>query len=80
MWHSGQASGTGTSWPQWWQASRRDAEFKTLLGEVLPKRFAQRLCEHWIANKPLRRYNAPELRAIAELLSSWPLVASGTEG
>ena len=53
---------------------------KTLLGEVLPKRFAQRLCEHWITSKPLRQYNAPELRGIADLLSSWPLVASGTEG
>ena len=62
------------------QANRRDAELKTLLGEVLPKRFAQRLCEHWIASKPLRQYNAPELRGIADLLSSWPLVASGTEG
>jgi predicted Rossmann fold flavoprotein len=65
---------------QEWQRDRRDAELKTLLGEVMPKRFAQRLCEHWIANKPLRQYNAPELRAIAGLLSSWPLVASGTEG
>ena len=65
---------------QEWQRDRRDAELKTLLGEVLPKRFAQRLCEHWIANKPLRQYNSPELRGIGELLSSWPLVASGTEG
>ena len=63
-----------------WQANRRDAELKTLLAEVLPKRFAQRLCEHWIASKPLRQYNAPELREIAELLSSWPLIANGTEG
>jgi predicted Rossmann fold flavoprotein len=63
-----------------WQATRRDAELKTLLGEVLPKRFAQRLCEHWIASKPLRQYNPPDLRAITELLSSWPLVASGTVG
>jgi len=65
---------------QEWQRDRRDAEFKTLLGEVMPKRFAQRLCEHWIASKPLRQYNPPELRAIAGLLSSWPLVASGSEG
>ncbi len=63
-----------------WQRERRDAELKTLLGDVLPKRFAQRLCEHWISSKPLRQYNDAELRAIAELLSSWPLVASGTEG
>ena len=63
-----------------WQQTRRDAELKTLLGEVLPKRFAQRLCEHWISNKPMRQFNPPELRDIAALLSSWPLVASGTEG
>ncbi len=63
-----------------WQATRRDAELKTLLAEVLPKRFAQRLCEHWIASKPLRQYTPPELLAVAGLLSSWPLVASGTEG
>ncbi len=63
-----------------WQQSRRDAELKTLLGEVLPKRFAQRLCDHWFTNRPLRQYNEPELRGIAELLGSWPLTASGTEG
>ncbi|WP_415253954.1 NAD(P)/FAD-dependent oxidoreductase [Thermomonas sp.] len=63
-----------------WQHARRDAELKTLLGEVMPKRFAQRLCEHWITSKPMRQYNAPELRAITELLNNWPLIASGTEG
>jgi predicted Rossmann fold flavoprotein len=63
-----------------WQCTRRDAELKTLLGDVLPKRFAQRLCEHWIVSKPMRQYNAPELRGIADILSSWPLIASGTEG
>lgn len=63
-----------------WQQNRRDAELKTLLAEVLPKRFAQRLCEHWLINKPMRQYNVPELREMAALLSSWPLVANGTEG
>jgi predicted Rossmann fold flavoprotein len=65
---------------QAWRRDRRDAELKTLLGEAMPRRFAQRLCEHWFANKPMRQYNAAELGAIAGLLSSWPLVASGTEG
>ena len=63
-----------------WQHDRRDAELKTLLTDVLPKRFAQRLCEHWLINKPMRQYNAPELRGIADLLGAWPLIASGTEG
>ncbi len=63
-----------------WLQSRRDAEMKTLLADVLPKRFAQRLCEHWIASKPLRQYTPRELQAIADLLSNWALIASGTEG
>ena len=62
------------------QRTRRDTELKTVLGEVLPKRFAQRLCEHWIQNKPLRQYTPAELRSIAELLAAWPLIASGSEG
>src|SRR5690606_24097337 len=65
---------------QRWQRERRDAELKTLLGEVLPKRFAQRLGEHVSARKALRHYDAPAFRGVAGLLSSWPLIASGTEG
>ncbi|HSM10977.1 MAG TPA: NAD(P)/FAD-dependent oxidoreductase [Lysobacter sp.] len=66
------------------QAQRPAAELRTLLGELLPKRFAQRFCEVWLPagmhNRPIRQYNAPQLRAIAEVLQHWPLVASGTEG
>lgn len=63
-----------------WQRTRRDTELKTVLGEILPKRFAQRLCEHWITSKPLRQYTPAELRVIAELLTAWPLITSGSEG
>jgi predicted Rossmann fold flavoprotein len=62
------------------QRERPAAELKTVLGELLPKRFAQRLCEHWLPNRPLKQYNLPQLREIAAALQSWPLVASGTEG
>ena len=62
------------------QAERPAAELKTVLGELLPKRFAQRLCEAWLPNKPMKQFNAPQLRDVATLLSDWPLVASGTEG
>ena len=65
---------------QTWQRERRDAELRSLLGEVLPKRLAQRLCEHWLGSKPMRQYTPAELRAIAATLGDWPLVASGTEG
>lgn len=62
------------------QAERPASELKTVLSEALPKRFAQRLCERWIANKPLRQYRAAELKAIAAQLSEWSITASGTEG
>lgn len=62
------------------QRQRPAAELKTVLGETLPKRFAQRLCEVWLANKPMKQYNAPELKQLAATLSDWPLTASGTEG
>ncbi len=60
--------------------ARPAAELRTVLADLLPKRFAQRLCEHWLVSKPLRQYNAPELASLAALLQRWPLVASGTEG
>jgi len=67
-------------WLRAQQAERPAAEFKTVLGERLPKRFAQRLCEHGLPSKPLRQYREAELREIAAQLAHWPLIASGTEG
>ena len=63
-----------------WQGARRDAQLQTMLAEVLPKRFAQRLCEHWLPNKPLRQLQPTELERIAATLTHWPVIASGTEG
>jgi len=59
---------------------RPAAELKTVLGDLLPKRFAQRLCEHWLPNRPMKQFNEPLLREAADLLAAFPLVASGTEG
>ena len=70
----------GFAWLRAQQAERPAAEFKTVLGERLPKRFAQRLCEHWLPSKPLRQYREAELREVAAQLADWPLIASGTEG
>ncbi|HVE53208.1 MAG TPA: NAD(P)/FAD-dependent oxidoreductase, partial [Ramlibacter sp.] len=67
----------------WLREERRGrpaVELRTLLAEHLPKRFVQRLCEIWIANKPVRQFSERELADIASLLHAWPLVASGTEG
>jgi len=68
---------------EWLRAQRDErpaTELKTVLGDRLPKRFAQRLCEHWLTNKPLRQYREAELREISAQLADWPLIASGTEG
>ncbi|WP_368563923.1 NAD(P)/FAD-dependent oxidoreductase [Pseudoxanthomonas sp. UTMC 1351] len=68
------------AWLKEQQKQRSAAELKTVLSDVLPRRFAQRLCELWLPNRPLKQYNEPQLREIAEVLGAWPLVASGTEG
>jgi predicted Rossmann fold flavoprotein len=67
-------------WLQSQRAQRPDAELKTVLSDVLPRRFAQRLCEVWLPNRPMRQFNPPQLKDAAGLLANWPLVASGTEG
>ena len=55
-------------------------ELRNALAEILPKRYAQRLCEIALDSRPLRAYRTAELRAIGAQLHAWPVVASGTEG
>ena len=62
------------------QSSRPDAELKTVLGEFLPKRLAQRLCEIELGSRPLRQYLSRDLRAICERLQAWRFRPDGTEG
>ena len=72
------------AWLQAERAHRPATELRTALAERMPKRFAQRLCETTLAAfapaRPLRQFQEPQLRGVAELLRDWPLVASGTEG
>ena len=56
------------------------AELKTVLGDALPKRLAQRLCEQWFESRPMRQYREAELSHIGDQLNAWPITASGTEG
>jgi predicted Rossmann fold flavoprotein len=62
------------------QAARPAAELRTVLGELLPKRLAERLCEREFGSRPMRQFTPAELRAIAARLSDRELVPSGTEG
>ena len=56
------------------------AELRTVLGDLLPRRFAQRLSGVWIPSKPMRQLRDADLQQVAATLEHWPLVASGTEG
>ena len=67
-------------WLQAQRAQRPAVELKNVLAERMPKRFAQRLCEHWFDSQPMRQYRDAQLREIADLIARWPLVASGSEG
>ncbi|MGY3266203.1 NAD(P)/FAD-dependent oxidoreductase [Lysobacter sp. HA35] len=60
--------------------ARPDAMLHTILSDVLPKRFAQRLCEVWLPDRPIKQLTPPQLRDAGALLQRFPIVASGTEG
>ena len=68
------------AWLAGQRRERGNAELRTVLADVLPKRFAQRLCEHWLPSRPMKQYTPAELARAAGLLGAWPLPASGTEG
>jgi len=67
-------------WLRTMKRERGAAELRTVLSEVLPRRLALRLCEHWLPDRPVRQIDERELRQAAALLQDFPLVASGTEG
>jgi len=68
------------AWLRAQQAERPGTELKNVLAELMPRRFAQRLCEVWLQSRPMKQYTPPQLQDTAALLQAWPLVASGTEG
>jgi predicted Rossmann fold flavoprotein len=55
-------------------------ELANLLSRFLPKRFAKAWCELYAASKPLKQYDASELRDIAQKFHSMQITPSGTEG
>lgn len=67
-------------WLRTMKRERGAAELRTVLSEVLPRRLAVRLCEHWLPDRPVKQVDERELRQAAALLQDFPLVASGTEG
>ncbi|MCK9490020.1 MAG: NAD(P)/FAD-dependent oxidoreductase [Xanthomonadales bacterium] len=68
------------TWLRHEQATRGNASLRTVLAEIMPRRLAQRLCEVWLPDRPLKQYTPAQLDQVAEVLHAWPIVASGTEG
>lgn len=62
------------------QLQRPNSELKTILGELFTRKMAGLLAEHWFTSKPLKQFTPSELEQVAEKLSAWELVPSGTEG
>jgi predicted Rossmann fold flavoprotein len=59
---------------------RPKAEFKTILAEDLPARFAERLCETTLANARMADMKDSVLETAARALQPWRLRPIGTEG
>jgi predicted Rossmann fold flavoprotein len=54
---------------------------KNLLSELLPSRFAERMCElYFPSNQPLPQVSEKGLKAFCEKLERWELKPSGTVG
>ena len=68
------------AWLKGRQSARPNVELKTVLGEFLPKRLAQRLCDIELGSRPLRQYSARDMRAICERLQNWRFRPGETEG
>ncbi len=57
-----------------------DIELANLLGQYLPRRFAQAWCELFAPSRPLKQFSVAELAAVAHKLEHWALQPAGTEG
>jgi len=72
---------------EWLKRQQQDhplAELKTVLSYPLPKRLAHKLCEIHLSqdviNKPMQQINPQQLEKLAQQLSHWELMPTGTEG
>jgi predicted Rossmann fold flavoprotein len=62
------------------QKHRSEMELANLLGQFLPRRFAQAWCELHGPSRPLKLYSKKELSETARELHGWQLRPDGTEG
>jgi hypothetical protein len=69
---------------QWFLKKKKEgsrAIVRNLLSELLPSRFAEKICEmHFPSELPLPQVSEKSLEAFCTLLHSWKIVPSGTVG
>lgn len=68
------------AWLQDHRDTHPDRELRTVLAEVFTKKMAALLTERWFVSRPMRQYTPAALGQIADTLSGWQFVPSGTEG
>lgn len=57
-----------------------ETELANLLGQYLPRRFAQEWCKLYAPSKSLKKLGEREREALAQKLHSWDITPAGTEG
>ncbi|WP_026340655.1 NAD(P)/FAD-dependent oxidoreductase [Thioalkalivibrio sp. ALJT] len=62
------------------RAQRPKLELKSVLGEQLTRRVAQRWCELWVENRPLEQLSNAHIEQVVAACQPWTVWPSGTEG
>ena len=62
------------------RSKNSNIEVKTVLSELLPKRFVQRVFEVWFENKALKSLTEKDILKISDFFNSWEIKPSSTEG
>ncbi|MDH4099810.1 MAG: NAD(P)/FAD-dependent oxidoreductase [Nitrospirota bacterium] len=62
------------------KSDRPKAELKTILSELLPKRFVEYACETWFESGPMGQLSDKILQKNTEYLTQWIIKPNGTEG
>lgn len=61
-------------------AEQPNKTLKQLLSQLLPQRFVNLLCEHYLGHKLIKQYDHAEIKQIIETLECFEVRPNGTEG
>ena len=62
------------------QSNRPKSELATVLSSVLPRNFARAFSSRYQSNKPINQLSSKDLLSLSNMLTSWELTPSGTQG